>query len=240
VNWTATISELQEDIDKINIDCVRVVTDDDDIILIEQKGKEMVKEIELIMETVERQWNIQDIDWEKGLINGSEMEQIVDMFQKQLSELTKNHSILQEILEELKQAAFKKEEFFSDRQELAKLEDELQQVKVRNLGEEACEIVESTKTEDHVDVLLQVEPLEPQHQIEKVSAVENSSQVQLQQASEITMISDAVYNESQIGIEVQMKDDKDVEVHITKWQELKQHDIVQQRQEQEFSEIIKK
>ncbi len=240
MNWTATISELQEDIDKINIDCVRVVTDDDDIILIEQKGKEMVKEIELIMETVERQWNIQDIDWEKGLINGSEMEQIVDMFQKQLSELTKNHSILQEILEELKQAAFKKEEFFSDRQELAKLEDELQQVKVRNLGEEACEIVESTKTEDHVDVLLQVEPLEPQHQIEKVSAVENSSQVQLQQASEITMISDAVYNESQIGIEVQMKDDKDVEVHITKWQELKQHDIVQQRQEQEFSEIIKK
>ncbi len=30
--------------------------DEDDIILIEQKGKEMVKEIELIMETVERQW----------------------------------------------------------------------------------------------------------------------------------------------------------------------------------------
>ncbi len=82
----------------------------------------------------------------------------------------------------------------------AKLEDELQLVEVRNLGEEACEIVESAKTEDHVDVLLQVEQVEPQHQIEEVSAVENSSQVQLQQASEITMIADAVYNEFQIGL----------------------------------------
>jgi hypothetical protein len=40
--------------------------------------------------------------------------------------------------------------------------------------------------------------------------VENSSQVQ--QASEFTLIADAVYNESQIGIEVQMKD---VEAHVT-------------------------
>ncbi len=67
--------------------------DNDDIILIEQKGKEMVEEIELNMETVESQWNIQDIKWEKGLINGSDMEQIVDIFRKQLSELTKKHSI---------------------------------------------------------------------------------------------------------------------------------------------------
>ncbi len=148
VNWKTIISKLQEDIDKIDIDCVRVVTDDDDeyIFLIEQKGKEMGKEIELIMETVESQWNIQDINWGKGLINGSDMEQIVDMFRKQLSELTKKHSILQERLEELKQAAVKKEESFSDRQKLAKSEDELQLVKVRNLGEETCEIVESTKT----------------------------------------------------------------------------------------------
>ncbi len=43
MNWKTVISELQEDIDKIDIDCVRVVTDDDDgFILIEQKGKEMV------------------------------------------------------------------------------------------------------------------------------------------------------------------------------------------------------
>ncbi len=56
MNWKTVISELQEDIAKIDIDCVRVVTDDDDdIIFIEQKGKDMVKEIELIMETVESQ-----------------------------------------------------------------------------------------------------------------------------------------------------------------------------------------
>ncbi len=57
VNWKTIISELQEDIDKIDFDCVRGVIDDDDddIILIEQKGKEKVKEIELIMETVESQ-----------------------------------------------------------------------------------------------------------------------------------------------------------------------------------------
>jgi hypothetical protein len=48
------------------------------------------------------------------------------------------------------------------------------------------------------------------------------------------------FNNSQIGIEVQIKDDKDVEAHVTQWQELKEHDIVQQRQEQEFTEIIKK
>ncbi len=81
MNWKTIISELQEDIQKIDIDCVRVVTDDDDIIiLIKQEGKEIGKEIELIMETVERQWNIQDINWEKGLIDGSDMEQIVDIF----------------------------------------------------------------------------------------------------------------------------------------------------------------
>ncbi len=68
----------------------------------------------------------------------------------------------------------------------------LQLVRVKNLGEEACEIVESTKTKDHVDILLQVEQLKSQHQIEEVSAVENSSQVQLQQVSEIKMIADAV------------------------------------------------
>ncbi len=50
------------------------------------------------------------------------MEQIVDMFRKQLSELTKKRNILQERLEELKQAAFKKKESFSDLQELARLE----------------------------------------------------------------------------------------------------------------------
>jgi hypothetical protein len=129
-------------------------------------------------------------------------------------------------LEDLKQAAFKKRDrFFRSagvspnccQKIAAKSEDELQLVKVRNLGEETCEIVEPTKTEDHVDVLLQVEQLEPKHQIEGVSAVENSSQVQVQQASEITMIADAVYNESQIGLEVQMKDDKDVEAHVTQW-----------------------
>jgi hypothetical protein len=168
------------------------------------------------------------------------MEQIVDIFRKQLSELTKKHSILQERLEELNQAAVKKKESFPDRQELAKSEDELQLVKVRNLGEETCEIVESTKTEDRVDVLLQVEQLEPKHQIEEVSAVENTSQVQLQQASEITMIADSIYSESQIGLEMEMKDDKDVEAHVTQWQELKQHDIVQQRQDQELTEIITK
>jgi hypothetical protein len=49
------------------------------------------------------------------------------------------------------------------------------------LEKEVCEIVGSTKTEDHMDALLQVEQLELQHQIVEVSAVENSSQVQFQQ-----------------------------------------------------------
>jgi hypothetical protein len=40
--------------------------------------------------------------------------------------------------------------------------------------------------------------------------------------------------------EVQMKDVEDVKAHITPWQGLKGHDIVQQRQEQEFTEINKK
>jgi hypothetical protein len=63
--------------------------------------------------------------------------------------------------------------------------------------------------------------------------------VQLHQAPEITMIADSVYNESQIGIEVQMKDDQDVEAHFTQWQELKQHDIGSARKEPELTEIIK-
>ncbi len=78
MNWKTVILKLQEDIDKIDIDCVRVVTDDDDddIILIEQKGKEMIKEIELVMETVKTQWNIQDDKWGKKLISSSDMEQL--------------------------------------------------------------------------------------------------------------------------------------------------------------------
>ncbi len=68
MNWKTIISALQEDFDKIDINCVRVVTDDDDdIILIEKKGKEIGKEFELIMETVETQWNIQDDNWDKRL-----------------------------------------------------------------------------------------------------------------------------------------------------------------------------
>jgi hypothetical protein len=39
--------------------------------------------------------------------------------------------------------------------------------------------------------------------------------------------------------EVQMKDGKDVEAHVTQWQELKRHEIVQQGQEQEVTEIVK-
>jgi hypothetical protein len=105
----------------------------------------------------------------------------------------------------LKQAAVKKEESFSDLQELAKMEDESQVVWVRNLEDEACEIVESTKSEVHVDVLLQVEQLEQQHQIEEASAIEKSFQVRLQQAPEIRMIADAVYNESQICMDVSIK-----------------------------------
>ncbi len=31
-----------------------------------------------------------------------------------------------------------------------------------------------------------------------------------------------------------MKDDKDVDAQVTQWQELKSHDMVQQRQEQAF------
>jgi hypothetical protein len=89
-----------------------VTDEDDEIILIEQKGKEMVKEIELIMETVETQWNIQDINWGKGLISSSVIKQLAGKSRKHVSELTKKHSILQERLEELKQAAFKKEESF--------------------------------------------------------------------------------------------------------------------------------
>ncbi len=87
---------------------------------------------------------------------------------------------------------------------------------------------------------MQVEQLNQQHQIEEVSAVENSSQMQLQQVSGINIIADSIYDESQIGIEIQMKDDNDVEANVTQWQGLKQHDIVQQRQEQELTEIIKK
>jgi hypothetical protein len=45
------------------------------------------------------------------------MKQIVDMFRKQLSELTEKYSIEQERLEERNQAAVKNEENFSDLQE---------------------------------------------------------------------------------------------------------------------------
>jgi hypothetical protein len=93
------VTRLQEEIDKIDIDRVRVVTDDDDdIILIEQKleGKAVIIEIEHIMDTVETQWNIQDFKWEMGLINAGDIEQKEDMYRKQLSELTKKDSILQE------------------------------------------------------------------------------------------------------------------------------------------------
>jgi hypothetical protein len=72
----------------------------------------MIKEIELIMETVKTQWNIQDDKWGKRLISSIDMEQLAGKFRKQLSVLTKKHSILNQRWEELKQAAVKEEKSF--------------------------------------------------------------------------------------------------------------------------------
>ncbi len=56
---------------------------------------------------------------------------------------------MQEKSEELKQEAVEKEKSLTERQDLAKLEDELKLVEIRKSEVEACEIVGSTKTEDH-------------------------------------------------------------------------------------------
>ncbi len=97
----------------------------------------------------------------------------------------------------MKQAAVKKEGNFPDWQELAKFEDALQLVEVRNL------------VEKHVSLLYRQRlKIMWMHQNEEVTiVVKNSSHVQLQQASEITMIVHAVYNESQIIIDVRGSND---------------------------------
>jgi hypothetical protein len=83
VNRKTIKSELQEDMNKVDIDCVRVVTDDDDdIILFSQKGEELIRKIVLIMETVESQWNFQDNNGEKRFISSSDMEQLSEKFWK--------------------------------------------------------------------------------------------------------------------------------------------------------------
>ena len=81
-NCKLIVSELQDDIDKIDVDYVRVVTnDDDDIVLMKQKGKDTIKEIEKHMDRVETQWNIQSENWGKGFISGIDGDQIADAFQ---------------------------------------------------------------------------------------------------------------------------------------------------------------
>jgi hypothetical protein len=57
----------------------------------------------------------------------------------------------------LKQAAFKKEESSSDRQELAKFEDELQLVKVRNLGQENLKMNSFQRLEEFISKIGRIE-----------------------------------------------------------------------------------
>jgi hypothetical protein len=45
------------------------------------------------------------------------------------------------------------------------------------LNDEACEIARSTKTEDRMDVLLQVEMLQLQYQFDEMNAAKNSAQL---------------------------------------------------------------
>ena len=81
-NCKLIVSELQDDIDKIDVDYVRVVTnDDDDIVLMKQKGKDTIKEIEKHMDRVKTRWNIQSENWGKGFISGIDGDQIADAFQ---------------------------------------------------------------------------------------------------------------------------------------------------------------
>ncbi len=57
----------------------------------------------------------------------------------------------------MKQAAFKKEESSSDRQELAKFEDELQLVKVRNLGQENLKMNSFQRLEEFISKIGRIE-----------------------------------------------------------------------------------
>ena len=58
-----------------------MTNDDDDIVLMKQKGKDTIKEIEKHMDRVETQWNIQSENWGKGFISGIDGDQIADAFQ---------------------------------------------------------------------------------------------------------------------------------------------------------------
>jgi hypothetical protein len=63
--------------------CQRCDSDDDDDILIKQKGKEKIREIELNMKTVVTQWNIQDDNWEKRFIFSSNVKKLAEKYRKQ-------------------------------------------------------------------------------------------------------------------------------------------------------------
>ncbi len=72
-------------------------------------------------------------------------------------------------MEGLVAGAVKKEDSFSDGQESVKSEDILHLVAVKHLNDEACVVAISTKIEDSVYVLLQVEELQPQYLFMKSS-----------------------------------------------------------------------
>ena len=115
------------------------MNDDYDIVMMKQKGKDTIKESEKHMDRVETQWDIQSENWGKGLISGIDMDRIIDEFQKQSAELENKLGVWQKWLEDLDTAAVKKEESFSDGQELVKSEVELHLVEVKHLNIEACE-----------------------------------------------------------------------------------------------------
>ncbi len=72
LNWKLIVSELQEVIDKMYVDFVRVVRNDYDdiqVILKEQKAIDTIKVIKKIMDRVETEWDIQSANWGKGLIS---------------------------------------------------------------------------------------------------------------------------------------------------------------------------
>jgi hypothetical protein len=184
-NWNITTSELQYKIDKINVEEFFTSFSSDDFVLLDEKVKEKMKDINQLMDTVDAKWELAYTEWQRQIMSTDEIEAIDEIFRKQLSALReidnalelKMKETVQKLAEEM--AMIKANEIFtilSDGQQSTEYTNEQIEPTITNDVKSVYEtkpICDIVKTNHSGDVLLQGQQQQVHNQ-----AMQNQDQIQ--------------------------------------------------------------
>jgi hypothetical protein len=79
-NWNITTSELQDEIDTINVEEFFTFVSSDDFVLLDEKVKEKMKDINQLMDTVDAKWELAYTEWHTQIMSTDEIEASMKSF----------------------------------------------------------------------------------------------------------------------------------------------------------------